>query len=77
MWFKRNDGVLMCADETSASFQMMLKSAEFTACDEEGNEISLEAEQSTLEDAGTQSNSGPSGAAVGSRTRKPNKAKSS
>ncbi len=77
MWFKRNDGVLMRAAEDSASYQMMMKSAEFTPCDEEGNEISLEAEQSTLEDTGAPSDSGQSSPAVGSRTRKSNKTKSS
>jgi hypothetical protein len=29
MWFRRTDGVLFCADEGSASFQLMSKSGEF------------------------------------------------
>src|SRR4051812_35139006 len=86
IWFKRNDGQLFATEESSASFQLMMRTGEFTPCDEKGNELETltpenesqtDTQQSAVEHAGTPENSGQSGPAKRGRARSKNKAKSS
>ena len=77
MWFKRNDGTLMEAAEDSASFQMMERSPEFAPCDDEGNEIHSEAEQSAVANDRAEGDPRQSGTAKRGGTRKPDQTKNS